>query len=189
VWSDERGVTDAQAPLPQAEPEPEPAPVEPARPTDAAVPARPLGETADVQNDVIILALAALVVAAAFLLEPTAARDGVTAFGRRLPEVCTVKRFGAECAGCGLTRSFLLGVRLNPEAFRLHPAGPLLLAVVMAQLVYRPWRLWRRRRQQRAGLVEITSARSRRLWSWARWGLLLSVFVGWGIKFVVLRLA
>jgi hypothetical protein len=117
------------------------------------------------------------------ILEPTPARDGVTLLGVRLPEVCTIKRLEwGECPGCGLTRSFVLGVRLDPEAFRLHPAGPLLLLVVVAQLPYRVYRLRRRRRLVESGLVDLGWSRSRRLARAALWGLPAAVLAGWLAK-------
>ena len=68
------------------------------------------------------------------------------------------------------TRSFVLGVRLDPEAFRLHPAGPLLLLVLVAQI---PYRWWRRRTVSR---LDVRWARA--LW----WSLPAAVAAGWLIK-------
>lgn len=90
-----------------------------------------------------LVGAAALLLLAA-LLQVTPAGDGVTLFGHRLPESCLVKRTsGSRCPGCGLTRSFVSGVRLDPASFRFHPLGPLLLVLVAAQLPYRGYRLWR----------------------------------------------
>jgi hypothetical protein len=120
--------------------------------------------------------LAVLVLLLAFGLEATPARDGITVLGTRLPEVCVTKRVGwGECPGCGLTRSFVLGVRLDPEAFRLHPAGPLLLLVLVAQIPYRGIRWWRRRRSLR---VVDAPPWSKVLW----WSLPVAVLAGWLIK-------
>jgi hypothetical protein len=75
-------------------------------------------------------------------------------FGWRLPEVCAVKRAGGRCPGCGLTRSFVSGVRADSRAFGFHPAGPLLLAFIVAQIPYRGARLLARRRRRARGEPE-----------------------------------
>lgn len=88
--------------------------------------------------------LAALgVITAALVLQPTPSREGLSLLGVPLPPTCASMRLGLPCPGCGLTRSFVLGVRLDPEAFRLHRLGPLLLLAVVAQVPYRGWRLLR----------------------------------------------
>lgn len=91
------------------------------------------------------LALAIAVIAAALLLRVTPDQQGVTAFGWQLPELCLVKSYGGTCPGCGMTRSFVLGMRGDLAAFRLHPAGPLLLLLLVLQVPYRAARLWQRR--------------------------------------------
>lgn len=98
-------------------------------------------------RDLLVVALAVLALAA--LLQVTAARDGVTILGWQLPEVCGAKRFlGVSCPGCGLTRSFVVGVRGDlAGAFALNPVGLLLLLLTAAQVPYRAARLagWIRR--------------------------------------------
>ena len=96
--------------------------------------------------DALWLAISALVVGLACALQVTPDGGGVTLAGWRLPELCLVKRQGGACPGCGMTRSFIRGVRADPAAFRYHPLGPLLLLVVVAQLPYRSYRLVRPRR-------------------------------------------
>lgn len=98
-----------------------------------------------VDRDILIVALGVLLVAAA--LQVTPARDGVTLFGWRLPEVCTAKRvLGVGCPGCGLTRSFVVGVRGDlAGATRLHPLGAVLLVFTASQVPYRAARLVRGR--------------------------------------------
>tara|TARA_R110002072_G_scaffold17173_7_gene65687 strand:- start:271 stop:642 length:372 start_codon:yes stop_codon:yes gene_type:complete len=92
------------------------------------------------------------VIALALLFQVTPDGSGITVFGKRLPESCLVKNTsGKNCPGCGLTRSFATGVRLDPNAFRFHPLGPLLLLVVMAQVPYRAYRLWRNEPVARVG--------------------------------------
>ncbi|MBL4847430.1 MAG: DUF2752 domain-containing protein [Planctomycetes bacterium] len=96
------------------------------------------------------LILSGIVIALAILFQVTPDGQGVTAFGRQLPESCLVRRTtGRGCPGCGLTRSFVTGVRLDPAAFQFHPLGPFLLLIVIAQLPYRTYRLWQNETIQR----------------------------------------
>lgn len=95
---------------------------------------------------ILAVCLGVVLLAAMLRVNPTA--DGVVLGGIQLPEVCGAKKAGIPCPGCGLTRSFVLGVRLDPAAFRLHRLGPLLLLLVVAQVPYRAWRLWRVRRPE-----------------------------------------
>lgn len=106
-------------------------------------PMRATGRAVD--RDILLVAVGVLLLAAA--LQVTPARDGVTLFGWRLPEVCTAKRaLGVECPGCGLTRSFVLGVRGDlGAATRLHPLGAVLLLFTASQVPYRAARLLRGR--------------------------------------------
>lgn len=62
-----------------------------------------------------------------------------------LPGLCTFKRVtGLDCPGCGLTRSFIsLGHGDLARAWAYNPAGLLLYAVVVFQIPYRSWQLWR----------------------------------------------
>lgn len=103
--------------------------------------ARPRRRTVD--RDILVVALAVLLAAAA--LQVTPARDGVTLLGWRLPDVCTTKRaFGLGCPACGLTRSFVVGVRGDlVGATRLHPLGAVLLLLTASQVPYRAARLLR----------------------------------------------
>ncbi|MGE0709178.1 MAG: DUF2752 domain-containing protein [Planctomycetota bacterium] len=93
------------------------------------------------------IALAALVFALALLLRVTPDGQGVSLASWRLPELCAVKRAGGRCPGCGMTRSFVSAAAGElRRAFAFHPAGPLLLALLLAQLPYRGARLWTRAR-------------------------------------------
>ncbi len=109
-----------------------------------ATPATDLRRARHAQVEVLALGLAALL--AVVLLQPTAARDGLTLFGVRLPESCGAKRLGASCPGCGLTRSVVLAARLEPSALALNPVGPVVLLLLVGQV---PWRLWRLARLRR----------------------------------------
>jgi hypothetical protein len=67
-----------------------------------------------------------------------------------LPELCSFRRMtGMDCAGCGMTRCFIsLGHGDLPAAWKYNPAGILLYAIVLFQLPYRGWQLWRIHRGQ-----------------------------------------
>jgi len=67
-----------------------------------------------------------------------------------LPELCSFRRFtGMDCAGCGMTRCFIsLGHGDLWSAWNYNPAGILLYAVVLFQIPFRAWQLWRIRRGQ-----------------------------------------
>jgi hypothetical protein len=70
-----------------------------------------------------------------------------------MPELCSFRRFtGMDCAGCGMTRCFIaLGHGDLPRAWNFNPAGILLYGIVLFQIPFRVWQLWRIRR----GLPEV----------------------------------
>lgn len=120
---------------------------------------------------------ALLVLLAAALLQPTPSGEALTALGLPLPPTCASMQLGLPCPGCGLTRSFALGVRLDPAAFRLHRLGPLLLLLVAAQV---PYRLWRLSRSARALQPDARARRER----WTRRGLVglaAALLLNWGV--------
>jgi uncharacterized protein DUF2752 len=89
-----------------------------------------------------ILLMSLAVIGLAILFQVTPDGSGITVFGKRLPESCLIKSTSGEsCPGCGLTRSFVTGIRLDLNAFRFHPIGPILLLVLVAQVPYRGYRL------------------------------------------------
>lgn len=92
-----------------------------------------------------VLLLSVLVVGLAAFLSP--GTEALTLFGFDVPVMCGFRRLtGHACPGCGLTRSFtFMAHGLVLEAFRLHRLGPLAFAVVVLQLPYRMWCLWRLR--------------------------------------------
>jgi Protein of unknown function (DUF2752) len=65
-----------------------------------------------------------------------------------LPELCSFRRMaGMDCAGCGLTRCFIaLGHGDLPAAWNFNSAGILLYGVILFQIPFRAWQLWRIRR-------------------------------------------
>ena len=67
-----------------------------------------------------------------------------------VPELCTFRRFtGMDCAGCGMTRCFIsLGHGDVAGAWNYNPAGILLYAIVLFQIPFRAWQLWRNSRGQ-----------------------------------------
>ena len=70
-----------------------------------------------------------------------------------MPELCSFRRFtGIDCAGCGMTRCFIaLGHGDLSRAWNFNPAGILLYGIVLFQIPFRAWQLWRIRR----GLPEV----------------------------------
>lgn len=94
----------------------------------------------------VLLAAAALVVALSMLLSVRDASQVLIPLTNvPLPDLCTFRRItGIDCPGCGLTRSFIaLGHGDAARAWTYNPAGWLLYAVVVFQLPYRSWQLWR----------------------------------------------
>jgi hypothetical protein len=134
------------------------------------------------ENDRAILLLCLFVVLAGLILGVTPDRQGVSLFGVQLPEVCGVKRLGGSCPGCGLTRSFILGLQGDPAAFRVHPAGPILLLVVLAQIPYRAVRIVRTRALLRAGHVDLRILQGRKLWSIFKTGIVVVLVAGWIVR-------
>lgn len=67
-----------------------------------------------------------------------------------MPEMCSFRRFtGMDCAGCGMTRCFIsLGHGDVAKAWSYNPAGILLYAMVLFQIPFRAWQLWRIRSGQ-----------------------------------------
>lgn len=96
---------------------------------------------------VAALILAGLGLASRLQLTPDGTGLALPGSGRRLPELCAVKRAtGRPCAGCGAGRAFVLALRGEPvRAWGVHPTGVLYAAWAGAQLVLRsllalPWR-------------------------------------------------
>jgi len=109
----------------------------------------------------LVLLAAVVVVAAAATLEIRGERSvGIPGVERPLPELCMWRQVtGMDCAGCGLTRSFVsLAHGDVAAAWRFHPVGALLFIAVAAQI---PWQSWQLRR--------IRAGRQPRQSRWAVW--------------------
>jgi hypothetical protein len=98
-----------------------------------------------------------------------------------LPELCSFRRMtGMDCAGCGMTRCFIsLGHGDLSGAWSYNPAGILLYAVVLFQIPFRGWQLWRIRH----GLPEIHLGR---LGYGAMIVFAVLMVAQWGIKQAIL---
>src|SRR5262245_29390375 len=107
---------------------------------------------------VVLLALSACIVLLSLLLSIRGSTQVVLPLVQvPLPELCTFRRFvGLDCPGCGLTRSFIsLAHGDLAAAWSYNPAGLWLFGLVLVQLPYRGYQLWRIRR----GLPEIVLTR------------------------------
>jgi len=71
----------------------------------------------------------------------------LSVFGVDVPVMCGFRVMtGRECMGCGLTRSFAYMGHLQPVAsFGMHKLGPFLWVLLVSQVPYRGWKLWRLR--------------------------------------------
>lgn len=90
------------------------------------------------------LLVVALAVTAASLALEAPDEEHVTFVGLRLPPSCLWRStLGIPCAGCGLTRSFVALVHGEwSRAFAFHPLGPVLFALIWAQVPYRALHMW-----------------------------------------------
>ena len=92
------------------------------------------------------LAIPAAALALSFVLEVRDERQVIVPLANQpLPELCTFRRmFGIDCAGCGLTRSFIsISHGDLIQSLRYNPAGLLLYAMAVFQLPWQSLQLWR----------------------------------------------
>jgi hypothetical protein len=86
----------------------------------------------------LVLGLLAAGLLAALVLRPVQGEHGIelTLFGVTLPVACAFRRItGLPCASCGLTRSLVLFLHGRiAESIALHPFGPVVLLLGLAQL-------------------------------------------------------
>ncbi|MFK7819857.1 MAG: DUF2752 domain-containing protein [Planctomycetaceae bacterium] len=122
-----------------------------------------------------ILLLSIAIIGLAFALETRP--DGRVFFrtnpDRVLPHTCASKvLFNMDCAGCGLTRSFIHLAAFRPEeAFRIHRAGPIVALVVLLQIPFRMLQIGRLRRGQPPYQAE---------WLWWVVGIVIALlFIHW----------
>lgn len=126
------------------------------------------------------LVLALFVLLMSLLLQVNPARNGVTLFGIDMPESCLYKQITEQnCAGCGLTRSFILAIRFSPETFDMNRVGFIWLIVILAQIPYRTWRIVQTRRMIRLGLVDLGLDHNLWFWRLFRRALVLSLLGNW----------
>ncbi len=88
----------------------------------------------------VLLTSLAILIAAAALSVDERGRLVVLGVPRAVvPQLCLWRRlFGADCPGCGLTRSVVLAARCHvAAAFESHRIGPVFLAVILLQIPYR----------------------------------------------------
>jgi len=94
----------------------------------------------------IFLGMSVGVLALSFLLTVRSDRYVIVPLlNQPLPELCMLKRqTGLGCPGCGLTRSFISIAHGQFErAWRYNPGGLLFFGIVVFQLAYRPYQLYR----------------------------------------------
>lgn len=116
------------------------------RPGPQDLPPEERARRRDQQSDGMMLVVAIGIVVLSILLTPS--ESVLTLWGWEVPPLCVFKNLtGADCPGCGLTRSFTYMGHFDPRAaFDRHWLGPALYALVAAQVPFRAWRMWKRRR-------------------------------------------
>lgn len=111
---------------------------------------------------ILLAGSCAVLIVAAVLRVDAGERVVIPLIDQPLPGVCTYKRLlGIACPGCGLTRCFIsLCHGDTPAAWQFNPAGLLLFGLVVAQIPYRGYQLWRIRQgaaEWRSPLVSQTA--------------------------------
>lgn len=99
-------------------------------------------------NHFWILLFAVLTVAASKLMTIVGG-DRVRLLGLpELPQMCHFRSmFHLPCPGCGLTRAFIsMGHGRLIDAWYYHPVGVFFYLIVVAQIPFQSWQLWRARR-------------------------------------------
>jgi len=86
----------------------------------------------------LVLVLAPLMAATVLTFVPDRSGGSLSCFGVALPAQCISRTwFGVFCPTCGISRAMTLFAHGRwGEAFRMHPAGPLLYAALVAEALY-----------------------------------------------------
>ena len=134
--------------------------------------------SSQIRYHVAILFVAIAIIGLAFALETRP--DGRVFFrsnpDRILPRTCASKvLFNMNCAGCGLTRSFIhLAAFRWGASFQIHRAGPVLALMILVQVPFRIFQIARVRRGIAAYQAE---------WLWWVAGIVIALmFVHWGLR-------
>ncbi len=95
---------------------------------------------------VLLLAIAVMVVGLAAVLDVHRGSQVVIPIVQwPLPPTCMFQNIlGLDCPGCGLTRCFIsLAHGQWSMAWKYHPVGIVFFLIVLAQIPYRSWQIWR----------------------------------------------
>ncbi|MBC8351551.1 MAG: DUF2752 domain-containing protein [Planctomycetes bacterium] len=129
----------------------------------------------------VFLGISSVVVLLAVLLQVQGEEQVVIpALGVPLPGTCTFKQYvGVDCPGCGLTRCFVsMGHAQLERAWHFNPVGIAFFVVVVSQIPFRAFQLWRLKR----GVGEI------RLGTWG-YSVMVFVLVGllaqWIVRMII----
>jgi hypothetical protein len=121
-----------------------------------------------------MLAMSVAVLGLSFALQIDGSGSVATGWSQRLPIACGSRAlFDVDCPGCGLTRSFVALAHGDVrQSLAFHRVGFVLAAVVVLQLVYRPWALYELR----------TKIVHHRWPHWVGYGLIGLLIVNWLMK-------
>lgn len=135
---------------------------------------RPLRVAArDPIGDSVLLGLSALVILMSFVMTTRAGSQVlIPGTNQPLPELCHFRRWtGRDCPGCGMTRAFISFAHGDfAAAWRFNPASWYFYPLVLSQIPFRAWQLWRHRR----GLPPLLNSP----WGFAPAILLMATVVG-----------
>lgn len=132
-------------------------------------------------GDWVLLALSTLVVGLSFVMSTQGSTQVLfPGTNQPLPETCSFRRWtGRDCPGCGMTRAFISIAHGDfAAAWRFNPASLYFYPLVLSQLPFRTWQLWRYRR----GLPPVFTSS----WGFAPAILLMVVVLGqWFLRNLV----